>query len=76
MLITLSLNRIQDKWIPSFTITSILLCIRTLMTDPNPTHPLVGTIGAIFLSNKELYETTAKDWTRKYASSKNKKNSS
>ena len=44
------------------------------MTDPNPTHPLVGTIGAIFLSNKELYETTAKDWTRKYASSKNKKN--
>lgn len=66
------LDILQDKWIPSFTITSILLCIRTLMTDPNPTHPLVGTIGAIYLSNKELYETTAKDWTRTYASSKNK----
>ena len=58
---------LQDKWIPSYTISSVLLSIRTLLTDPNPSHPLVGTIGAIYLSNKELYMTTARDWTKKYA---------
>lgn len=43
------------------------MCIRTLMTDPNPHHPLVGTIGAIYLSDRQLHDDTAKDWTKKYA---------
>lgn len=56
-----------DAWIPSFTISSLLLCIRSLMTDPNPYHPLVGTIGQIYLEDRTLHDDTARDWTSKYA---------
>ncbi|CBY24010.1 unnamed protein product [Oikopleura dioica] len=58
---------LKDAWIPSFTISSILLSMRTLMADPNPYHSLVGTIGQIFLENRELHDDTARDWTSKYA---------
>ena len=37
------------------------------MSDPNPYHPLVGTIGQIFIENRELHDDTARDWTSKYA---------
>lgn len=61
------LDILGDSWIPSITITSILMCIRTLMTDPNPYHPLVGSIGAIYISDRKLHDDTARDWTKKYA---------
>jgi len=45
----------------------VLLSISSLLTDPNPEDPLVPEIAHIYKTDKQRYEATAKEWTRKYA---------
>ena len=49
-------------------ILAVLLSICSLLTDPNPDDPLVPDIARVFKSDKGKYNTTAKEWTAKYAS--------
>lgn len=55
---TLCLDLIQDQWSPVYTVSSILLAIRSLLTDPNCSSP----------ANPEaahLYQTDRKQYSRK-----------
>lgn len=45
----------------------VLLSICSMLTDPNPDDPLVPEIAHKYKTDREEYERTARDWTRKYA---------
>lgn len=45
----------------------VLLSVCSLLTDPNPADPLVGSIAQQLLADKEVHDKTAAEWTRRYA---------
>jgi ubiquitin-conjugating enzyme E2 D/E len=58
----------SEKWSPALTINKTLLSICSLLNDPNPDDPLMGDIARQLVSNRELYNATAREWTLRYAS--------
>eukprot|EP01028_Stygiella_incarcerata_P008520 TRINITY_DN3722_c0_g1_i1.p1 TRINITY_DN3722_c0_g1~~TRINITY_DN3722_c0_g1_i1.p1 ORF type:complete len:188 (-),score=40.59 TRINITY_DN3722_c0_g1_i1:82-645(-) len=64
---TICLDTIGDKWNPVLTISKVLLSIVSLLANPNPYDPLVGSIAKQLLTNKEKHDDMARDWTRKHA---------
>ncbi len=48
-------------------LAQVLLSICSLLTDPNPDDPLVPEIAHIYKTDRQRYEETAREWTRKYA---------
>lgn len=58
---------LKDQWSPALTVSKVLLCICSLLDDPNPDDPLVPDIATIFQNDREKYNRTAKDWTMLYA---------
>eukprot|EP00350_Pseudokeronopsis_sp_OXSARD2_P010600 CAMPEP_0170540016 /NCGR_PEP_ID=MMETSP0211-20121228/2_1 /TAXON_ID=311385 /ORGANISM="Pseudokeronopsis sp., Strain OXSARD2" /LENGTH=110 /DNA_ID=CAMNT_0010842259 /DNA_START=30 /DNA_END=362 /DNA_ORIENTATION=+ len=64
---SICLDILKDQWSPALTISKVLLSISSLLTDANPDDPLVPEIAHLYKNDKEKYETTAKEWTRKYA---------
>lgn len=54
-------------WVPSLTIEKVLLSICSLFTDANPDDPLVPDVARQYKSNKEEFNQTAQEWTRRYA---------
>jgi hypothetical protein len=48
-------------------LAQVLLSISSLLTDANPDDPLVPEIAHIYKSDRQRYEETAREWTRKYA---------
>lgn len=49
------------------TTVSVLLSICSMLTDPNPDDPLVPEIAHVYKNDRTKYESTAREWTRKYA---------
>lgn len=62
------LDILKDAWSPALTIGKMLLSVCSLLTDPNPSDPLVPDIAEIYTRDKPQYEETAREWTRLYAS--------
>ncbi|MCL4127393.1 UNVERIFIED_CONTAM: hypothetical protein GTU68_009128 [Idotea baltica] len=55
-------------WRPAcYNIASILTSVRLLMSAPNPDDPLMADIADQFQLNRDAYEKTAIEWTKKYA---------
>ena len=57
----------KDQWSPALTIGKVLLSISSLLTDPNPDDPLVPEIANVYKTNRQQYENTAREWTKRYA---------
>lgn len=49
------------------TLPAVLLSICSMLTDPNPDDPLVPEIAHVYKTDRSRYESTAREWTRKYA---------
>eukprot|EP01017_Pseudomicrothorax_dubius_P036996 TRINITY_DN5368_c0_g4_i1.p1 TRINITY_DN5368_c0_g4~~TRINITY_DN5368_c0_g4_i1.p1 ORF type:complete len:166 (-),score=29.68 TRINITY_DN5368_c0_g4_i1:121-618(-) len=58
---------LKEQWSPALTISKVLLSICSLLTEPNPDDPLVPEIAHLYKTDRGRYESTAREWTRKYA---------
>jgi len=61
------LDILKDQWSPALTIMKVLLSICSLLTDPNPDDPLVPELARQYRHTRVDYDTTAREWTNKYA---------
>ena len=58
---------LTEGWSPQLKISEVLLTLRNLMTEPNPENPLEPDIALAYKNDKNGFNKTAKEWTKKYA---------
>ena len=61
------LDILKDNWSPALTIAKVLLSICSLLTDCNPSDPLVGAIATQYVQNRAEHDRLARLWTKRYA---------
>jgi len=61
------LDILKDKWSPALSISKVLLSICSLLSDCNPSDPLVSSIATQYVQNREEHDRIAKLWTKRYA---------
>jgi ubiquitin-conjugating enzyme E2 D/E len=58
---------LKSAWSSALKLSAILLSLSVLLANPNPNDPLVGDIADEYISNKKLFETNAREYTKKYS---------
>jgi ubiquitin-protein ligase len=56
---------LQGEWTPTQSVRTILLSILSLLMDPNPMSPANREAASLYLSNKEKYNETVREYVRK-----------
>ena len=54
-------------WRQALTLSKVLLCISSLLTDPNPDDPLLPDVARVYVKDIKAFEKTAREWTLQYA---------
>ncbi|TFY59658.1 hypothetical protein EVG20_g7703 [Dentipellis fragilis] len=58
---------LKHNWSPALSIFKVILSLSSLLTDPNPSDPLVPSIASEYLRRRATHDQTARDWTKLYA---------
>jgi ubiquitin-conjugating enzyme E2 D/E len=61
------LDILKNNWSPALKISKVLLSICALLTEPNPSDPLVPEIATLYTKNRVQYDMNARKWTNTYA---------
>ena len=63
----ISIDILKDKWSTALKISTILVSITSLLSDPNLEDPLIPEIARIYKEDKVKHDRIAYEWTVKYA---------
>ncbi|XP_040994399.1 ubiquitin-conjugating enzyme E2 E1-like [Juglans microcarpa x Juglans regia] len=64
----LSLDILKDSWSPALTITNVLLAIRAIFTNPDPSdNSIIPGIARLYLADRAKHDELAAEWTRRFA---------
>ena len=63
----ISISILQDDYSPVHLIRIILLSLVSFLDDPHPQQALMPEIAHVYLTDRELFNQIAKEWTYKYA---------
>ncbi|XP_015903129.1 ubiquitin-conjugating enzyme E2 T [Parasteatoda tepidariorum] len=66
----------QGSWKPCLNLSSVLIGIQLLMSEPNFDDPLMSEIAQEYQSNRESFLKHAKEWTDKFAKKQSAEKSS
>jgi ubiquitin-conjugating enzyme E2 D/E len=58
---------LKNAWSSALKLSSIILSLSVLLANPNPNDPLVSDIADEYITNKKLFETNAREYTKKYS---------
>ncbi|KAI0071816.1 ubiquitin-conjugating enzyme [Panus rudis PR-1116 ss-1] len=59
---------LRDQWKPTVTLSSVLAVIQEKLNNPSPDDPFEPDIAAQLRDDPARFQATAKEWTKKYAS--------
>jgi len=62
------LNVLTREWTPLLKVSTLLLCVSALLSQPNPEDPLNEKAAAMLQERPAEFARVAQEWTRKYAS--------
>ena len=61
------LDILKNEWTPALTIRTALISLQALLCTPEPKDPQDAEVAKQYLTNRKLFEQTAKTWTKNYA---------
>ena len=61
------LDILESCWSPAISVKNALLGIYCMLSDPNPDDALCSKAAKLYHEDKEEYERTIREWTKKYA---------
>lgn len=60
---------LKGAWSPALSLFKVMLSLSSLLTDPNPSDPLVPAIAQEYLKKRPAFDQKAREWTARYAMS-------
>ncbi|WWC70666.1 uncharacterized protein I206_104617 [Kwoniella pini CBS 10737] len=61
------LDLLKHAWSPALSLYKVILSLSSLLTDPNPSDPLVPAIAQEYKRDRKKHDATAREWVKKYA---------
>jgi len=61
------LPMLRDEWKPATSMITVLQTVHDKIGKPSPDDPFEADIAAILKNDEAKFKTTAKEWTKKYA---------
>ena len=58
---------LKNAWSAALKLSSVLLSLLVLLNNPNPNDPLVSDIANEYITNRKLFDSNAKAYTKKYS---------